>query len=129
MKKLLCVLLIVCFLPVIALSEDFSSMSYDELIELHRQLIKEIMSRPEWKEVEVPAGKWIIGEDIPEGSYSLTTVNDSSIVQVYGTNNYGIPELIYLQEGETYGKLILTAGMQIDISSPVIFAPVKGLGF
>lgn len=129
MKKILCVLLIVCFLPVVALSEDLSSMSYDELIELHRQLVKEIMSRPEWKEVEVPAGKWIIGEDIPEGSYSVTPVKNSSVINVYGNNSYGIPDLIYLSDGETYGKLVLKDGMEIDISSPVIFAPVKGLGF
>ena len=117
MKKLLCVLLIVCFLPVFALSEDLSSMSYDELIDLHRQLVKEIMSRPEWKEVEVPAGKWIIGEDIPEGSYSVTPVKNSSVINVYGNNSYGIPDLIYLSDGETYGKLVLKDGMEIDISS------------
>ena len=64
MKKLFCLFLIVCLIPVFAAAEtDLSSMSYAELVELSQQITKEIMSRPDWKQVEVPAGVWNIGTD------------------------------------------------------------------
>ena len=75
MKKLICIILIMCLFPVVALADDLASMSYEDLIALSRQIAVEIMSRPEWKEVKVSSGVYEIGKDIPEGSYSIECDN------------------------------------------------------
>lgn len=61
-----------------ALAEvDLQSMTFDELVELREQITAEITSRPEWKEVTVPAGIYEIGVDIPAGHWTITPLNDS----------------------------------------------------
>ena len=129
MKKLICVVLIL-LLPVVALADvDLASMPYDELMTLHRSIVAEIMSRPEWKEVTVPPGIYVIGEDIPVGSYSLECVDHNSIIE---TNKIGSARSDFynvLGNGETVGKVELKEGYTIRISGTVIFRPPVLLGF
>lgn len=111
---------------------DLSGMSFEELLFLRDQLTAEIMSRPEWKEVTVPAGKYMIGEDIPAGSYSVTSTGLVSYLAVYyeaGKENNDYDEYYIVMENNPLGKVILKSGMIITISAQVIFSPVKGLGF
>lgn len=72
MKKLLALSLILILALPAALADgvDLSSMSYDELTDLRSQLEQEIMSRPEWKEVQVPPGRYVAGVDFPAGRYT-----------------------------------------------------------
>lgn len=72
MKKLLALSLILILALPAALADgvDLSSMSYDELTALRSQLEQEIMSRPEWKEVQVPPGRYVAGVDFPAGRYT-----------------------------------------------------------
>lgn len=78
MKKLLCLLLCLLCLPTFALAEvDLDSLTFVELIELREQITAEITSRPEWKEVFVPAGVYEVGVDIPAGHWTITPQNDS----------------------------------------------------
>lgn len=78
MKKFCCILVGLMLLCSVALAEvDLESMSFDELIDLREQITIEITSRPEWKEVNVPAGIYEIGVDIPAGHWTISPVNDS----------------------------------------------------
>jgi len=104
-----------------------SALSYDELLSVQRSATKEIMTRPEWKEVEVPAGVWIIGQDIPAGFYSITPKGYTTLK--YYENTETAYWDYYTLSNEGLGKLELKDGMKIDLDGPVVFAPPKGLGF
>ena len=62
MKKIfsliVALLFILLFSVTAAADTNLSEMSYDDLLTLQKELVNEIMSRPEWKEVEVPAGQY-----------------------------------------------------------------------
>ena len=118
-----------------ALAEtDFSAMSYDELISNYHELVAEIMSRPEWKEVPVPAGVWKIGEDIPEGTYAIKTSENVCVVEVWrrALDDYTNKGLYYyetLSSNKPCGKIELPAGMLIKLGNNAVFTPPMTLGF
>ena len=128
MKKIICIIVLAVMLPVIALADDLSAMSYDDLIALSRQLTAEIMSRPEWKEVEIPAGNWEVGKDIPVGFYSITATADYSMVRLEDKDEHYV---FYqtMKKGEVCGKAEFASGSMLYLSDPVILAPVAILGF
>ena len=113
-------------------------MSYDELKALQAQISAEIVTRPEWKEVTVPAGDWIVGEDIPEGTYSIRPVNASKYINIFvwgaEKDNYTKGGGLIVNDHVGYdkdiiAKLILKKGQIVVINMPVIFAPAQSLGF
>ena len=133
MKKFLITLLVVCMIIPIAASEDLSSLSFDQLIDLRNQINAEIASRPEWKEVEVPVGQWVIGEDIPAGTYRIYAPKQALInvwknaPQDYKNNGLLINQIIKAK-GE-FGRLVLEEGWIFTNTNPVIFTPPASLGF
>ena len=128
MKKLICMLLVMCLLPVVGLCDvDLSSMSYDELVTLSQQITVEIMSRPEWKEVSVPTGTWEIGTDIPAGMYSIRTTSKKATI--WYTKKSGIRDYIYVYPEEPLGKIELLEGTTLEINTEVIISPPLSLGF
>lgn len=131
MKKLMCITLILCVLPVIAIADvDLSSMTYDELLALRDQLNIEIFSRPEWKEVTVPGGQWSVGKDIPAGAYSLHPTKEGGFVTIYNENGKLIISQGIRDEENVIGKIELLEGYSVEISrGSLIFAPAIGLGF
>lgn len=128
MKKLAIVLIVACLLCSVAVAEDFSSMSFDELLELRNKLNAEIMSRPEWKEVEVPSGIWTVGIDIPAGIYSITPVGSSANFACYDENGKLQINLLCIG-GKPIGKVELFDGWTVKPTKPVIFAPPLSLDF
>ena len=121
----------VCYAEV-----DLKSMTFDDLIALRDQLNAEILSRPEWKEVKVPAGEWVVGKDIPAGSYSIVIPKGGSVViHLWGAaigdykTNGGMRISDYLKEGQDIGKIELYEGNVLELGSPIILAPPVSLGF
>lgn len=139
MKKLLALLLIAALLAPCVLAEeiDLSGLSFDELQALQTRIAKEIVSRPEWKKVQVPIGCYRIGEDIPVGSYSISSDKgvNSCLVTVWGHDvddyktNGGLIHNIIISDTENIGKLELQEGWVLKVSSPVIIAPAVKLAF
>lgn len=106
---------------------DLSGMSYDELIALHKQVSIAIMQSDEWKEVTVPVGEYVVGEDIPAGAYTLTAHNLTDI-EVY--SNGKCVHNHCLASSEQVGKLSLQDGQVVKIKyGSVVFSPYIGLGF
>ena len=103
-------------------------MSYNELINIYKVIIAEIMSRPEWKEVEITEGNWEVGKDIPAGSYSIRSTKDLSIVRLEDKDGHFV---FYKTMGkdEVCGKAEFAQGSVLYISNPVILAPPVLLGF
>lgn len=138
MKKTLAFALVcLVLLPCVALADvDLSKMNFTELINLEKQLQREIMSRPEWKEVTVPQGFWTVGVDIPAGTYTITKVNRSVGIQLWGKavkdyNSDGglILNTVLNDSNQVVGKITFKNGNVLQLSDPVIITPYKGLGF
>ena len=134
MKRLSGILIALVLLFTFAIAEDLSSMSFDDLIALQKKIAAEIMTRPEWKKVEVPVGVWRIGEDIPAGTYCIISNESSTLVQVWrnAINDYSDHGLIYnevISSSSPYGKMILEDGWIFTANDPVIFSPPMSLGF
>lgn len=77
MRKIICTLCILAalaamVLPCCAAGIDLSTLSWEELIELRNAVTQEMFTREEWEKVEVPQGVWIVGEDIPAGTWIVT---------------------------------------------------------
>lgn len=130
MKKIICAVLVMCLIPVLSVAEDLSALSFDELVALSQKVTAEIMGRPEWKEVTVPGGKWIVGEDIPVGTYSIHPTPKGGYVRIEDSNGKLIISQGIRKEDSSIGKIELLAGYIVEVENgSVIFAPPKGLGF
>ena len=84
MKKLICIM-IALLIPVAAFAEvDLTGMSYDELVQLKDQVSLAIWESEEWQEVEVPAGVYTVGEDIPAGKWTIKAADGISVTIEWG---------------------------------------------
>lgn len=77
MKKVAMICIVACLTMgmsgnAVLASEDFSSYTYDELLELRQALDDELLSRPEYVQKSFSSGEYIAGEDLPAGEYTLT---------------------------------------------------------
>jgi len=127
MKRILAVVAILALLLpcVLATAIELDTLSFDELVELHKETFLKIVTHPDYKQVDVPPGKYEVGVHIPVGEYTITT-NDSytSIV----INDY--KEAHVFKKGEVVGRLVLNKGDIVEISNgTIVFAPFVGLGF
>lgn len=130
MKRIVMIVLAFCMITSLAYSDaaiDLANYSYEELVSLQHRITVEIMSRQEWKEVEVPAGSWMVGEDIPAGTYSVRP-REYSLTIWYQREN-GVKNYYMVTEGDVVGKITFIEGTEIELSSPAIFAPPVTLGF
>lgn len=78
MKRLITIILILALaVPVATLADlpDISGLSFDELVELKNNIQLAMWNCEEWQEVEVPAGTWKVGEDIPVGHWAISLVD------------------------------------------------------
>ena len=112
---------------------DFSDLSLDGLIMLKTWINEEIAERTkDEKAVRVPTGLYIVGADIPVGTYTITSVSDkiySTVVKVYNSNGDQI-SVALLSKGEQIGKLELLIGQYVEIKDGAVeFSTYKGLGF
>ena len=85
MKKFLASLMLIALVLCSAIPSfaegttwDLSEMSFQELIDLRRQIDYELWNAEEWQEVLVPEGVYEIGVDIPAGHWSISVSLDQS---------------------------------------------------
>ena len=85
MKRFLALFLALVLFPLAALADlpDISGLSYDDLITLRGQIDLALWSCSEWKSVEVPAGVYRIGTDIPAGHWTLKPPAGESVTIEY----------------------------------------------
>ena len=144
MKKLIaiCLALLLVFSASFVFAEDIdlSSLSFEELAALENRIIKEMMSKPEYKEVTVPLGVYKVGVDIPAGKWTLSGLGKAGMVfwgkglDEYGVEipyNMQIADFTYWKENDSI-DWDLVEGTYIAVTiSPVKFSPYipKSLGF
>ena len=142
MKKLLVFLIAILLLGSTAMAEiDLSDMSFADLLDLRAQVDAAIFASEEWNEFEVPAGVYIIGEDIPAGRYTVSYFGTSSLApfkvwkdkEAFNENRYGTVIEEYFDNGDSL-NVIVDDGQYLDIhgtGNVFIFTPYTGssLGF
>lgn len=82
----------------------------------------------------VNGGRYIVGEDIPAGSYSISITQSSTNMTVWGSayqdyrSNGGLLLNVVLDASRnpTLGKVVLEEGNVINFTRTVIFEPAKG---
>lgn len=151
-KSVMATLLVVCLSfgshYAKATDIDLSSLSFEQLLSIRDQVNAEMLTRPEWTEVSVPAGVYEVGVDIPEGMWTITAEEHAWISVFVGnevdeTRSY-ITSEHYVWETLT-GKLSefanettndtftinLPKGYFISIDGPVVFTKYTkpALGF
>ena len=82
MKKLLAVILLLCMLMPCAVAEDVTAMSDDALKALYIAVKEELMARKLWDEATLPAGVYVAGKGLPEGTYECTATSNG-LVKIY----------------------------------------------
>jgi len=154
MKKLVLLTLLLIALSVPALAEvDLSGMSFDELVVLSDQINLAMWNSQEWQEVTVPQGVWKVGEDIPEGHWTIKPVDGVYAYVAYGNTLEANQKEVSYKSKDYYRESIYSPScniydqgedlLQMDIdaksgsyicieSGDVIFTPYTGkpkLGF
>lgn len=125
MKKLVSLFAALMLIPCFSFAEtDLSGMSVDDLVSLKTAIVGELMARDEVKTVTVPAGEYIVGEDIPAGKYSVAT---SASMVMLTVNEY--KEAYVVTPNDPIGKLSLKNGDVLALSSGCDFSVYVGLGF
>lgn len=86
MKKLIALFLsLLLILPVVTLAADLpdlDGLSFDELVTLREKINLAIWNCQEWQEVSVPAGTYVVGQDIPAGHWSIRVAAEQDILNV-----------------------------------------------
>ena len=145
MKRLVSVALCIVFCCSVACAEyDLSSMSFDELISLREQLNLAIWNSKEWQKVEVPAGTYLIGKDIPAGHWTIIPYYDTlcnifyfNLLSKYGKDpalgwegwSFMIADASKYADWEHYPHQCdaeLEEGMYIQFTDRVYFVPYTG---
>ena len=85
MKRFTALFLLLVLLAFSAAADPviLSGMSFDELVALRDQLNLAIWNSQEWQEVTVPAGVWIVGEDIPAGRWIIKPTDRNIAYIIY----------------------------------------------
>ena len=109
---------------------DLSEYTYDELITLRHYFTLEIMRRPEWKETTVPSGSWIVGVDIPAGSYSISPSGTGAYIRIIDNKGNVIVSQGVRNKSNFIGKISVKDAYTITIEGgSLVFAPSIVLGF
>lgn len=151
MKKVICsVLAALLLFGSAALADvDLSGMSYEELLDLQARVTAALWASDAWQEVQVPAGIYLIGRDIPAGKWTISyqgngygaikwgdTLNDSGTEVEYSSGIYAYaylksPDRKSFDESDTASvtwDLVDGTYLFID-QGTVTFTPPAGLGF
>jgi len=111
------------------LKAAFSECTIEMLYSIKTLLDTEIASREDKdKEVVVPVGEYIVGDDIPAGVYTVTTGDHYTSIEIFD-NEKRVQDFDFMDAG-TIGKLTLKNGQRVVIEyQSVTFSTYKGLSF
>lgn len=143
MKKLTAlalILLLALSLPSISRAENkYEGYTFEQLQVEYLAILEAMWKTNEWQEVEVPAGVYQVGVEIPAGEWTLSSYD--SFLVIIGTKldatKTGIEsgssiasELVDKEDYKNGWTVELTIGDFIELSDAVYFTvPVKGQGF
>ena len=133
MKKLIALLIAIIILCGSAVAEtpDLSGLTADELLSVIREAQALLFDQQLVDGVRVPQGTYIIGEDIPAGTYRIEITDGTGYYDVRD-----VPDGHLIHSGLTgksynvteIGKITLEEGNELKlVNSTFIFYPYTGL--
>ena len=132
MKKLLAVALILCLLIPYAVAEtpvDVTAMSDADLKALYVSIKEELITRKLWEKAVLPAGVYVGGRDLPEGTYECVIKNEGFVImyenyETFITSNMNIGYM-WLDAGESF-IMSLYDGIVYSIDEECTVRPFVG---
>lgn len=132
MKRIIIALLLIVFVvpSACALTIDPTTATLDELIQARTEIERYIMENKDFKQVAVPSGSYVVGDQIPAGEYVIDC-QSLAVVSVYNdASKTELRNMYAVSEDSPIGRLVLTDEDVIDITGVgVLFSPYAGLGF
>lgn len=111
MRKLIAAIVLICMLCSFAIADE-------DLLSNYRIIVNRMLLSQEYNTVLLPAGIWVIGTDIPAGTYSARAVD---ICHVAGFDPDGVLQWSEgLWEKHSIDSFSLIDGWRIDLSSNMI---------
>lgn len=137
---LVLVLVLTLFLPLISGAENqYEGYTFEQLQREYLAILDAMWKTDEWQRVEVPAGVYQVGVEIPAGEWTISHNNLFSVKigPTLETTKAGVASkgrkvytLIEAKEYKNGWTVKLEAGDYIELSKAVYFTvPVKGQGF
>lgn len=138
MKKLITLLLILALLlPAAALADlpDISGLSADELIELNHRIQLRLFSEQLVNGVLINPGQYVVGEDLPAGSYRAEAILPSNTFTIGLACVYNPDDLFSETSGSitgegytSIGKIIMEEGQIFIVDTySIMLYPYTGL--
>lgn len=131
MKKLIASILaiVLCFsLSVMAIAEvDLASMSVNELNELRVQIENEILSKG--GDVRIETGTFVGGTDIAPGSYEFKKIEEGTNATYLLSRADGSDFIADFISHETYTRIIINEGDELQITDPCYIRKGGKIGF
>ena len=137
-KKLVAIaMVILLFVPVLSayadpVTIDLGTMSFDELVALKNEINKAILDSGNAKEVTIPPGIYIVGQDIPAGGYSAVAGNVMFAVVEVTPRGEDFFSAMYALTGDDneIGRLDLKDGDTLEITgTSLVFKKFSGFDF
>ena len=108
----------------------FSGMSFDELVEMQRELTTAIWASDMWEEVTVPVGVYEVGVDIPAGKWTISGTDNLSGIVYWGESldQFGvnieseIADFTHWKDESISWNLVDGTYISVTIN-PVVFTP------
>lgn len=131
MKKVIAIalaLILICAAAYAAI--DLSGMSFDELLELRKQVDAALWASDGWTEAKVPAGEYTVSEDIPAGRWTISAASRHSVL-VTVNDSRGNYVVSYVATSDECVNVTLSEGQTVELDDPAIFTPYTSaaLGF
>ena len=130
------------YLAFLSILDDYddtylSSLSYEKLVELKSEINLQIWNSKKWKRVEVPAGVYVIGVDIPAGHWTLKPPAGGSVVIEYfktadetGKRPANVLSNYYSEsladESSSYASFVYMREVDIDMKEGFYLTVVNG---
>lgn len=133
MKRFFALLLVLCsFCACSFASEDpFECLTDEQVLLISQMAHNELITRGYIKSAVVPQGVYIVGVDLPSGTYSVSHEGSVSTVEVYPSA--ASQDDIYdytIYDDEIIGRIVLEDGQRLEVKhKPVFLTVYSGLSF
>ena len=122
MKKVVCVVLVALMCIGTSFAEKLNLKSDQELIAMYQEIQAILLSRSQEYVLELNAGTYTVGSDVPAGEYRVECPGaySSAIVKLYSKSGDAFPASSYtlaeLYNSSVIGKLVLEKGNVLSVS-------------
>ena len=126
MKRIFCVVLILTLCMVSASADSLKQKSTDELLSMYQEIQSILLSRSNEYYLELAAGRYVVGEDVPAGTYRMECEGAyaSSTVKVWDTassKSYRESHIMAeLYNSSVIGKIEFVKGNVVEITNSAV---------